>query len=205
MGCVCVAVKPGSPPSRSRWTGDSLCAHKCWVCGGYYALVRHAWMGHVCLNALVSPQERKRSRAYRSDKEAGIGAAQVMGYVGPPRTRGPRARGSAGVGVPRGLIASGHTGEAHATANTGLLALARVRGGSTELADRVRSRRASTHLRVAYSQEGVEAGTQEDLKGSIDRPRCGVGRSDATQNACWRGYNPLLDLPSVGGLETVVV
>ena len=62
---------------------------------GWYALVRHAWLCHVCLSALVSSQERKRSRAYRSAMEAGIGAAQVMGYVGPPRTRGPRARGSA--------------------------------------------------------------------------------------------------------------
>ena len=132
-----------------------------------------------CAARLVGPRLPQRTRklagaetlaGLQECQGGGISAAHVMGYVGPPRTRGPRARGSAGVEVPRGLIASGHTGEAHATANTGLLALARVRGGSTELADRVRSRRASTHLRVAYSQKGVEAGTREDLRGSIDRP-----------------------------------
>ena len=55
-------------------------------CSGYYALVRHAGLGHVCLNALGGSQERMRSRAHRSAREAHV-RGSCDGQRGPPRTR----------------------------------------------------------------------------------------------------------------------
>ena len=69
---------------------------------------------------------------------------------------------------------------ANAKGSAGLLALARVRGGSAALASRVGSRVASTHLRAVRSQKGVEAGTRDGLQGQHRSPRlCAVGRQDA--------------------------
>ena len=63
-----------------------------------------SWMVCPCAARLVGPRLPQRTRklagaetlaGLQECQGGGISAAHVMGYVGPPRTRGPRARGSA--------------------------------------------------------------------------------------------------------------